>query len=126
MGRRILRFQSDRVEIPHSRPRSSRSRVVSAVHLGRRFMRIGLFVSLLAVPFLGTAAIASATVITFDTVPISSVTSYSESGVTFTALNGSTFSAVPDPNGTNELLSDPSPRIEFQGDTTIGRVAGFS
>jgi hypothetical protein len=89
-------------------------------------MRKGLFVSLVAVPFLGTAAIASATVITFDTVPISSVTSYSESGVTFTALNGSTFSAVPDPNGTNGLLSDPSPRIEIQGDTTIGRVAGFS
>jgi hypothetical protein len=83
-------------------------------------MRKGLFVSLLAVPFLGTAAIASATVITFDTVPISSVTSYSESGVTFTALNGSTFSAVPDPNGTNGLLSDPSPRIEFKATLPSG------
>jgi len=83
-------------------------------------MRKGLLVSLLTVSFLGTASIGSATVITFDTVPIVSVASYSESGVTFTALDGSSFSAVTDPNGTKGLLSDPSPRIEFKATLPSG------
>jgi hypothetical protein len=87
---------------------------------GRLFMRKGLLISLLTVSFLGTASIGSATVITFDTVPISGVASYSESGVTFTTLNGSTFTAVADPNGTKGLLSDSSPRIEIKATLPSG------
>jgi len=69
---------------------------------------------------LATAATGSAAVITFDTVPISGATSYSEAGVTFTALNGSTFSASQDPNGTNGLLSDPIPRIQLRATLPAG------
>jgi hypothetical protein len=58
--------------------------------------------------------------ITFDAVPITIATSYSEAGVTFTALNGLTFSAVPDPNGTNGLLSDSSSRSELKATLPSG------
>jgi hypothetical protein len=78
-------------------------------------MRRCLLVGLLTVPFLaGTASIGSATVITFDAVPITTVSSYTESGVTFTALDGGTFSGFPGPNGTNGLVSDSNPLSEFR------------
>jgi hypothetical protein len=77
-------------------------------------MRNDLLVSLVTLPVLFGAPVASATVITFDATPITSVTSYTESGVTFTTLDVSTFSAVTDPNGSKGLLSDSSPRIEFK------------
>ena len=84
-------------------------------------MRKDLFVGLLTAPFLlGTASIGSATTITFDTVPITNVISYSESGVTFTTLNGTTFSAPIDPNGTHGIVGDTIPFPEFKATLPSG------
>src|SRR4051794_33680635 len=86
-------------------------------------MRHHLLAGLLAAPLLLTSASMSfATVITFDSGPFSDVTSYTEAGVTFTAVDGSSFLAVSDPNGTPGLLTDsfPSPFAEFKATVPAG------
>jgi hypothetical protein len=85
----------------------------------------GIAALTLAAAVLSSSA-SRATVITFDAVPITNVTSYSEAGVTFTALDGGRMSAVPDPNGTNGLISLSTPLSEFEGGTAIGSITGFS
>jgi hypothetical protein len=70
-------------------------------------IRKSLSVSVLSLPFLvGTVSIGAATTINFNSAPVGSVTTYTESGVTFTALDGTSFSTDPTPNGTPGLRSD--------------------
>jgi hypothetical protein len=73
--------------------------------------------ALLAAAFAYPAA-SMATTITFDSpLSLSGVSSYTESGVTFT---GPTFSTYITPNGTQGLLEDSSPRNFLRADISGG------
>ncbi len=80
-------------------------------------MKKNFVYALLAVAFsYSTASVA--TTITFDSpLSLSSVSSYTESGVTFTAPD---FSTVGTPNGTQGLLEGSSPRNFFRADIAGG------
>ena len=73
----------------------------------------------------GIAAVpASATTINFDSAP-SSFTSYTESGVTFTA-QGQSISTLAGPGGPTELLSQGSPRAPITAAFSAVKNGSFS
>lgn len=63
---------------------------------------------------------ANATVITFDAGSGSFLTSYVDSGVTFTPADAGTFSFASAPNGTTGLLGDSGPRPRLRADIAGG------
>jgi len=83
-----------------------------------------LFTVVSALALVVTAAQASATTITFNSDVFVNVVSFTEQGVTFSAVGGGgMISALSTPNGTTGLLDNNTPRKQFRADIAGGTTS---
>ncbi|MFW6163725.1 MAG: PEP-CTERM sorting domain-containing protein [Planctomycetota bacterium] len=84
---------------------------------------LSAFVGLAILALCGGMAQAVPVVIDFESGPAGTVTTYTESGATFTATDGGTFRRGLTPNNTQGLLGSPSPYSTLRADIAGGTTA---